>query len=581
MTALPAGSGCRRHRGHPAAVRQFIAAAVLATVALVAFFAAPAASAAATTTASRSVRAVVADGAVPAPSPGATTPGIGLGPGAPTPPPTMAPTGPAPTSTGGGEGNPSWYDIPGQIKKAIDEWFAGLVKDALNPVLNLMGRTVLATPDVTAMARVGQLWTGMAILANSLYVLFVLAGAVIVMTHETLQTRYAAKQIVPRLAVGFIAGNASLAALGLVIHLADTLSAGIMGQDLDPADTGKALADMITAQAGSGIFLALLGLGAVAMALAVVLTYIVRVALIVILAVAAPIALACHALPQTDALARLWWRATLGCLAVQLGQSLTLVTALKVILDPEGETDLGLPSGGGLVDLLVFIALCWILIKIPTWVGRSVFGGGGQSRLMGMAKTLIAYKTLGVLGGRSAAGSGAHSAAAQAPRRPRPGPGGGGLAPVRPSSGGPGPTVWTVTRESRPPATTARSLPGQGPRLAITGPPPPGSSPGPGDRDRPPPLPPRTPAPGRRAGPGSPTGGHAPVAGPTPGARMSAAPRPASGPAPRTPPQSAAPRMSTPPAPARATGPAARPPGRPAPAIPGPATTNEGGRSRR
>lgn len=561
MTTLPTVSGCPRHRGHPAAVRQFIAAAVLATVALGAFFAAPAASAAATPTASRSVRAVVADGAVPAPSPGATTPGIGLGPGAPTPPPTVVPTGPDPTSTGGGEGNPSWYDIPGQIKKAIDEWFAGLVKDALNPVLNLMGRTVLATPDVTAMARVGQLWTGMAILANSLYVLFVLAGAVIVMTHETLQTRYAAKQIIPRLAVGFIAGNASLAVLGLVIRLSDTLSAGIMGQDLDPADTGKALANMITAQTGSGIFLALLGLGAVAMALAVVLTYIVRVALIVVLAVAAPIALACHALPQTDALARLWWRATLGCLAVQLGQSLTLVTALKVILDPAGEAVLGLPNGGGLVDLLVFMGLCWILIKIPAWVSRSVFGGGGQSQVMGMAKTLIAYKTLGVLGGRSAAGSGAHSAA-QGARRPRPGSGGGGLAPARPGPGGPGPTVWTVTRESRPPAEPAhRSLPGQGPRLAIAGPPPPGRPPAPGDRDRPPPPPPR-----------------AQAHGPAPGARMSAAPRTAPGPAqpPSRPPRPTAPRMSAPPAPATAHILVSRPPRRPAPPVtPIAVTTNQ------
>jgi hypothetical protein len=537
---------------------------VLAAAVLAVFFAAPAATAAPTTTAGmRPVGLVVADGTVPAPSPGATTPGIGLGPGAPTPPPASAPSDTGSTDSGADGDNPSWYDIPGQIKKAINDWIASLVEDALNPLLDLMGRTVLATPNVTAMGRVGQLWTAMALLANSLYVLLVLAGAVIVTTHETVQSRYAAKQIIPRLAFGFIAGNASLSVLGLVITLADTLASGIMGQGLDENSAGKALAQMVTGGASGGVFLSILGLGAAAMAVAVVLTYIVRVALIVILAVAAPIALACHALPQTDGLARLWWRATLGCLAVQLGQSLTLVTALKVILDPGGETSLGLPTGGGMVDLLVFIALCWILIKIPGWVGRSVFGGGGQSRLMGMAKTLVAYKTLGALGGgRSAAQS---RPAAQAPRRPgpRPGPGGTGLASAGggggPGPGGPGPTIWTVTRESRPQAPPAqRSLPGQGPRLAITGPPTPGRTDSP-----PPPAPPSSPR-----TPPPPPSPRTPGPGPARGARLSAPPRPpADGMPPSTPPRPTTPRLSTPTAPARTPGAAARPP-RPRPPAP-------------
>ncbi|NUR30417.1 MAG: hypothetical protein HOV83_31955, partial [Catenulispora sp.] len=172
---------------------------------------------------------VLAADPAPVPNPSPSVPGIGLGPGAPTDPVTAPPAATAPGKTSGSDDDPSWYDIPGQIKKAIDDFFAGLVKDALNPVLALLGHTLLATPDVTTMARVGQIWTGMAVLANSLYILFVLAGAVVIMTHETLQTRYAAKQIIPRLIFGFIAGNASLALFGLVIHVANIVSAGIMG----------------------------------------------------------------------------------------------------------------------------------------------------------------------------------------------------------------------------------------------------------------------------------------------------------------------------------------------------------------
>jgi hypothetical protein len=381
-----AGGAGGRGRASARSAARAIAALLAAVAALM--IAVPAASAGTAPKAAAPVAVTPIPAApAPAPSPSPSGPRIGLGPGAPG----VTDTVPAPGATGGtssgGNSDPSFWDIPGQIEKAINDWFASLVTDALNPVLNLLGSTVLSTPDVTTMPRVGEIWATMALLANSFYVLFVLAGAIIVMTHETLQTRYAMKDIAPRLFAGFLVGNASLAVLGLIIHLADALAAGIMGQGLNPQEAGTALAHMITGSilSSGGIFLAILGLVAAVMAVVLLVTYMVRVALMVLLAVAAPVALACHALPQTDPLARLWWRAVIGTLAIQLGQSLTLVTALRIFLDPGGQTALGFPTGGGLTDLLVFITLFFILIKIPIWVGRSIFG---RSPLMGMAKGL-------------------------------------------------------------------------------------------------------------------------------------------------------------------------------------------------
>lgn len=492
MSTANTDPGCPRYRGHPAprnprAVRRLAALLLIAATAVLAVI--PAANASADSRPTTSAAALPAAPApVPAPNPSPSVPGIGLGPGAPTDPVTAPPPATGPGTTSGSGDDPSWYDIPGQIKKAIDDFFAGLVKDALNPVLSLIGNTVLATPDVTTMARVGQIWTSMAVLANSLYVLFILAGAAVIMSHETLQTRYAAKQIIPRLIVGFIAGNASLAMLGLVIHVADSLSSGIMGQGLDPKQAGTALANMITGSithAGGGIFLAILGLGVAGMAIALLITYIVRVALIVILAVSAPMALACHALPQTDGLARLWWRAVIGTLAVQVAQSLTLIVALQVMLDPGGQTGLGIPTGGGLVDLLVFLALFWILIKIPSWIGRTVFAGAPNSA-MSIAKEVVVYKALGAVG----------QMLKRAPKKvPAPvttnrptgsalalratGAGGGGGFGSRPG-GGAGPAVYTVTRVPGPSGASpaSRAHPGAGPRLAIAAGP--GGSPGSG-----------------------------------------------------------------------------------------------------
>jgi hypothetical protein len=82
-------------------------------------------------------------------------------------------------------------------------------------------------------------------------------------------------------------------------------------------------------------------------------------------------------------------------LLVQVGQSLVLVTALRVFLASGGPTTLGIASTGGMVDLLVAACLCWVLVKIPTWVGRMVFSNGGRRRSGGttrILRDLIEYK---------------------------------------------------------------------------------------------------------------------------------------------------------------------------------------------
>jgi hypothetical protein len=94
---------------------------------------------------------------------------------------------------------------------------------------------------------------------------------------------------------------------------------------------------------------------------------------------------------------------------------------------------LGLPNNDAWVDPLVFIALCRILIKIPSWVLRSIFGPG-SAKLSRLAKTVIAYKTLGALNLKRGPG-GIPMKRPGAPRRPS-GPAGG---PGRAARGGQGP----------------------------------------------------------------------------------------------------------------------------------------------
>ena len=326
-------------------------------------------------------------------SSGGGPPGIQVGPGGTTTPTTPV-SGSGGTVSGGSQPSPGLFDITGHIEAAIDDWFRDLVTAALDPILTLLGHTLLATPNLTAQSRVAQLWQMTEGIADSFLVLFVLVGGAIVMGYETIQTRTAIKDVLPRIIVAAVAVNASLSLAGLAISTADALSQAVLGQGVDPSGAAVVLRQLVLGSlAGGGIFVVLLGGVVAVLAIVLLATYVVRLALVVLLTVAAPICLVCHALPQTEGLARLWWRAFSGTLAVQVAQSLVLVTALRVFLASGGPANLGIASTGGLVDLLVSACLCWVLVKIPSWVSRVVFSGsrshGGLGRVV---RDVIIYK---------------------------------------------------------------------------------------------------------------------------------------------------------------------------------------------
>ncbi len=314
------------------------------------------------------------------------------------PPGTTTPSTPGPgsggTVSGGTQPSPGLFDITGHIEAAIDDWFRSLVTDALDPVLTLLGHTLLATPNVTAQSRVGQLWRMTEGIADAFLVLFVLAGGAIVMGYETLQTRTALRDVLPRIVVAAVAVNASLGLAGLAISTADSLSAAVLGQGVDAANAAVVLRQLVLGSlASGGIFVVLLGGVVAVLAVVLLATYVVRLALVILLVVAAPICLVCHALPQTEGLAKLWWRAFSGTLAVQVAQSLVLITALRVFLASGGPANLGIASTGGVVDLLVSACLCWVLVKIPGWVSRVVFSGSrGRGGIGRVVRDVVIYK---------------------------------------------------------------------------------------------------------------------------------------------------------------------------------------------
>lgn len=193
---------------------------------------------------------------------------------------------------------------------------------------------------------------------------------------------------------------------------------------------------MIVPLAQDESFYILLALVAVILLTLLLITFVMRAALVLLLVVAAPLALACLALPYTDGLAGFWWRAFTGLLTVQVAQSLALVMTVRIFFNQDGRLILGLIPSGQLINLVLAICMLIILVRIPRWVTRRLFAqtAGRGSTITRIVKYALAYKLTSPVLNALHLGRGARASAGV---RTSHGMQGRVLPPRRPSGGGP------------------------------------------------------------------------------------------------------------------------------------------------
>ncbi|TMQ92020.1 hypothetical protein ETD83_28250 [Actinomadura soli] len=370
----------------------------------------------------------------------------------------------------GDEEDCSWVDLPCRTTQAITGWFQALARSALKPTLDFLADTQLATPEIgsTPMKQAELVWGTSRTIANTCFVLMVMIAGVMLMSGQTLFGASTPGPAVIRLIAAFIAMNTSLILIDYAIQFANGLARSIFmgGADqIDPDEAGRLFAEGVQASiVTQGHFFAILMLVVVVLACILVFVYVMRLAIIMVLIGIAPIALMFHALTVTDGLARLWWRGFTGALAIQVCQSFVFITALRLLLSQRGDDrpSFAIPTDQTeLVDLMLVIALLYILTCIPRWVARTVWQPA-QPRMLGqIVRSFIVYKgvgaALGVASKAMRGGKGAHAATAAAGHG-RPWPGGGGPRWHGGSHGGPsgGPSGGPAPRPDRGP--------GHGPR---------------------------------------------------------------------------------------------------------------------
>jgi hypothetical protein len=174
--------------------------------------------------------------------------------------------------------------------------------------------------------------------------------------------------------VSFGAAHFSQLGCGQAIGFANGLTMSLTADSPDGAGALTTVRSYVTSAArnpASALLLVVLVAVIVVLLAATTFGMVARFAVLLILAAVAPLALACHALPQTDPAARLWWRSFTGCLAVPVLQALALQAGRVVLLDPrQAAPALGLPDPGGLLNLLVVVVLLWTTVRIPGLVAR-------------------------------------------------------------------------------------------------------------------------------------------------------------------------------------------------------------------
>jgi hypothetical protein len=307
----------------------------------------------------------------PATRPASPPVGIRVGPPLPVPAPASPDRGEVAVNDPPDSGAIGTSD---QVRAAVDDWFRGLVEDALRPSLALVGRTLLAAPALTGQPMVRTCWqVTLGIADGLLLVVIVIAGAILI-GHETYQSRYTVKHTLPRLLFAAIAANASLATCGQLTGIANALATGLLFGGVDPATASAQLAhDILRGVADGGTFRTLLGLACMVLAVLLLVLCIARVAVVVLLVCAGPLMLLAHALPQTEGLAHVWWRALTAALGVQLAQALILTAAVKVFFTPAGHGLLGLPQTGSVSDLLVALCVLSLLVGVAFCSRRFAF----------------------------------------------------------------------------------------------------------------------------------------------------------------------------------------------------------------
>jgi hypothetical protein len=274
-------------------------------------------------------------------------------------------------------------DITNQVIQAINGWLQSLAAGTLQPALRAAGQLLFQTPQYDGIPEIEKAWTTVRNITDAVFILAVLGAGLLVMVSGTFETEYTAKRLLPRLALAAVLGNASLAITGILIRLENAVVTALLGGDPSTTVWSQVTAGLAAPNPSQQVVSSLIALAAAVLAVLLIVVYIARDLILLVATVMAPLALAAYSLPQTEEIARLWWRIYAAALFVQVAQAVLISIGVQLL----HHTDwLGTPASD-LVNGLVLVTLLYLILKLPfaayRWACRQPVG---QNRLV---KTVV------------------------------------------------------------------------------------------------------------------------------------------------------------------------------------------------
>jgi hypothetical protein len=288
-----------------------------------------------------------------------------------------------------------------EAMRGFIDWALGFGDSSLNFVTRTPAEGTYGSPTVRS------LWDFSRALVNVALAVIVMWGGFNVMVKEHTRSPYhEVMELLPRVILGALAANLTLEFARFLID-ANNAIAGAVGQ------VGLPGYDQATpTQEGIALIFTALAYGIVAILL--VFQMLMRLALIDMLIVLAPVMALLWVLPQTQGWAR-WWAdlfpTTVFQQAIQM-MVLRLGSALMVELTPGSLSN-------ALLTLLLGIAVCWLTLKVPSLLLRSRGSAAGLGNVLTL---VVAARLLGGLGGAARGGGSAGAAGVAAGGGPRPAP---------------------------------------------------------------------------------------------------------------------------------------------------------------
>lgn len=256
--------------------------------------------------------------------------------------------------------------------RGFSDWALGFGDSSLNFVTRTPASGSYESETVRS------LWDFSRAIANAGLALIVMWGGFNIIVKEHTRSPYhGAMELLPRVILGALAANLSLELARLVIDTNNALAAGVGQVGLPGYDQAGATQE--------GVALVFVALAYGVIALLLVFQMLMRLALIDVLLVLAPVMMLLWVLPQTQGWTR-WWtnlfpitvfQQTVQMVVLRLGAS------LMVELTPGS-------ASNALLTLLLGIAVCWLTLKVPSLLRGQVHQAG-----IGSVVSLVVLSRLG------------------------------------------------------------------------------------------------------------------------------------------------------------------------------------------